>query len=106
MMLLAADASAQVQRGPADEFGQEQPQVQQSVPPPACPPLAAPRLEHKRVTAVEAIKGGAELGALLGGLTGNRKGLVIGTLAGGVAGLIWERTAQHPQQDLPPATQQ
>jgi len=102
MTLLASGAFAQTPGGPADAFGQPQVQVQSG---PACPPVPAPRAERKRVTAIEAIKGGAEIGALLGGMSGYKKGTAIGTVAGGLAGLIWERTAKHPEVDAAPAPQ-
>jgi len=100
--LLTAVAFAQA--APADEFGQSQ--STPAAPAPACLPAPAPRPAPKRVTAVQAMKGGAELGAMLGGMTGHKKGVMIGTVAGGVAGLIWELTAaKHPGEGMPDAAQ-
>lgn len=91
----------------ADEFGQAQaPPTAPMVQAPECPPVAIPQPIRKRVTTVEAIKGGAELGALIGGLTGHKKGVLIGTVAGGVAGLLWERTAaKHAEENVSDAVQ-
>jgi hypothetical protein len=99
--LLAASAFAQQQRPPADEFAQEPRATQPAAP--ACPPVQAPaaQSERKRMTAIQAIKGGAELGALIGELTGTKKGVRIGTVAGGVAGLIWEQTAARRSSNAP-----